>query len=75
MMTTDLASGVAVSPAIARGLQEIAEFEKDRKGYQIEGDRSGVFSLLGLRQARAGWLGLHEMAGRRRLRAQGVPLG
>jgi hypothetical protein len=49
--------GVAVSPAIARGLAEIADFEKDRKGYRIEGDRSGVFSLLRLRQdGPAGWV-------------------
>ena len=46
----DPASVAPVSPEIARGLQEIAEFEKDRRGYKIEGDRSGVFSFFGLRE-------------------------
>ena len=33
----DPASVVPVSPEITRGLQEIAEFEKDRRGYKIDG--------------------------------------
>jgi DNA-directed RNA polymerase subunit RPC12/RpoP len=53
----DPASVVPVSPEIARGLHEIAEFEKNRRGYKIEGDRSGVFSLFGLREpGPASWL-------------------
>jgi hypothetical protein len=48
---------VPVSPAIRRGLQEIAEFEKDPRGYKVVGDRSGVFALFGLGGSRpAGWL-------------------
>jgi DNA-directed RNA polymerase subunit RPC12/RpoP len=46
----DPASVAPVSREIARGLQEIAEFEKDRRGYRIAGDRSGAFSFFGLRQ-------------------------
>jgi DNA-directed RNA polymerase subunit RPC12/RpoP len=53
----DPASVFAVSPQITRGLKEIAEFEKDRQGYKIEGDRSGAFSFFGLRDSRpAGWI-------------------
>jgi hypothetical protein len=53
----DPASVVPVSSEIARGLQEIAEFEKNGRGYKIEGDRSGVFSLFGLRElGPASWL-------------------
>jgi DNA-directed RNA polymerase subunit RPC12/RpoP len=53
----DPASVVTVSPAITRGPQEIAEFEKDRGGYRIDGDRSGVFSFFGLREpGPAGWV-------------------
>jgi predicted Zn finger-like uncharacterized protein len=53
----DPASVFAVSPEVTHGLQEIAEFEKDRSGYKIEGDRSGAFSFFGLRDSRpAGWL-------------------
>ncbi len=53
----DQASVAHVSPEMTRGLQEIAEFEKDRRGYKIAGDRSGVFYFFGLRDSRpAGWL-------------------
>jgi hypothetical protein len=46
-----------VSPAVKRGLQEIAEFEKDPRGYNIAGDRSGVFSFLGVSDlGPASWL-------------------
>ena len=54
---TDLDAIAQVSPAVKRGLQEIAEFEKDPRGYKIEGDRSGVFSLFGVRDlGPASWL-------------------
>src|SRR5262249_17347629 len=33
-----------VSPEIARGLREIAEFEKDRRGYNLAGQHGGFFS-------------------------------
>ena len=46
-MMTPISRRARRSPAIARGLQEIAEFEKDRKGYHIEGNRSRVFSSSG----------------------------
>jgi hypothetical protein len=36
----------AVSPEIKRGLEEIAEFDKDRRGYRVVGERSGPFSYL-----------------------------
>ena len=60
----DIDSGVSVSPEIARGLQEIAEFEKNRKGYEIDGERSAVFSFLGLREdGPAGWVTTKWRAG------------
>ena len=53
----DPATVFSVSPEVTRGLEEIAEFEKDRRGYRIEGDRSGAFYFFGLRDSRpAGWL-------------------
>lgn len=53
----DADSGVPVSPAIARGLQEIADFEKSRKGYQMVGEQSALFTYLGLREdGPAGWV-------------------
>jgi hypothetical protein len=46
-----------VSPEVAHGLKEIAEFEKDRKGYTLDGDRGGAFALLGLKNSGpAGWV-------------------
>jgi DNA-directed RNA polymerase subunit RPC12/RpoP len=53
----DPAAVVPISPAIKRGLQEIEEFQKDRRGYQLVGEKSGLFSLFRLRQSgRANWL-------------------
>ena len=40
----DLATVGLASPEIARGLQEIAEFEKDRRGYKIDGRSKREFS-------------------------------
>jgi hypothetical protein len=58
------AAVVPDSPQITRGLQEIAEFEKDRRGYKIEGDRSGAFSFFGLRESGpAGWVHTKWRAG------------
>jgi hypothetical protein len=37
-----------VSPADHHVVQEIAEFERDRRGYKVIGDRDGLFSFLGL---------------------------
>ena len=60
----DPASVVPASPEITRGLQEIAEFEKDRRGYRIADDRSGVFSFFGLREpGPAGWVQTKWRAG------------
>jgi DNA-directed RNA polymerase subunit RPC12/RpoP len=60
----DLASGVPVSPAIARGLEEAAEFEKSRQGYHLEGERIGGFSFFGRRSSGpAGWLTTKWRAG------------
>jgi hypothetical protein len=42
----DPASLLPVSPEIARGLREVAEFEKDRRGYKVLSQRSGFFSRL-----------------------------
>ena len=36
------------SPADHRVVEEIAEFERDRRGYKVVGDRVGLFSFLGL---------------------------
>src|SRR5271170_581270 len=53
-----------VSPAVKRGLEEIAEFEKDPRAYKIAGDRSGVFSFLGVRDlGPASWLYVKWRAG------------
>ena len=52
---TDPAAVLPVSPEIARGLSEIAEFEKDRREYNIEGDRRGFFSRLENSRP-AGWI-------------------
>ena len=53
----DLASEVPVSPVITRGLEEAAEFEKNRRGYHLEGDRIPGFSFFGRRSSGpAGWL-------------------
>jgi predicted Zn finger-like uncharacterized protein len=53
----DLDAVAQVSPAVKRGLQEIAEFERDPRGYNLDGERSGVFSLLGMRDlGPASWL-------------------
>jgi hypothetical protein len=43
---SDAASLVPVSPEIERGLRELAEFEKDRSGYKIAGERRGFFFRL-----------------------------
>ncbi len=72
---TDPASGVAVSPEIARGLQEVAEFEKDPQGLPDRGRTKRRVLFPGAARGRPRGLGLHEMAGRRQLRAQAVPLG
>jgi hypothetical protein len=37
------------SPADQRAVEEIAEFQRDRRGYKVVGERDGLFSLLGLR--------------------------
>jgi len=42
----DPVSLLPVSPEIARGLREIAEFEKDRGEYKVAGDRRRFFSRL-----------------------------
>jgi hypothetical protein len=47
----DPADVALVSPAIKRGLQEMAEFQRDPRGYKIAGDRSGVFSFFGMRES------------------------
>ena len=53
----DLDAAAHVSPAVKRGLQEIAEFEKDPRGYKLDDARSGVFSFLGVRElGPASWL-------------------
>jgi len=44
-----------VSPEIARGLREVEEFEKDRRGYNVVEDRGGFFSRLENSRP-AGWL-------------------
>jgi len=51
----DPASLLPVSPEIARGLRELEEFEKDRRGYNVVGDRNGFFFRLGNSRP-AGWL-------------------
>jgi hypothetical protein len=44
------------SPADQRALEEIAEFQRDRRGYKVVGDRDGLFSFLGLaRSGPASW--------------------
>ena len=58
----DPASLLPVSPEIARGLREVAEFEKDRRGYDVVGDRGGFFSRLGNSRP-AGWLYVKWRAG------------
>ena len=50
----DRAVLVPVSPEVERGLREIAEFEKDRSGYKVGGERSGFFSRLE-KSRPAGW--------------------
>jgi DNA-directed RNA polymerase subunit RPC12/RpoP len=53
----EVADVAGVSPAIKRGLQQLAEFEKDPRGYKIDGDRSQVFSFLGVHDlGPASWL-------------------
>jgi hypothetical protein len=53
----NVAESPEVSPAIARGLRELAEFEKDPRGYKIAGDKSGVFDFFGVRDlGPASWL-------------------
>ncbi|MFI5459178.1 MAG: hypothetical protein ACHRXM_27430 [Isosphaerales bacterium] len=58
----DPASLLAVSPEIARGLREVEEFEKDRRGYSLEGDRGGFFSRLESSRP-AGWFYVKWRAG------------
>jgi hypothetical protein len=36
------------SPIDQRAAEEIAEFQRDRRGYKVVGDRDGLFSFLGL---------------------------
>ena len=36
------------SPGDERAAQEIAEFQRDRRGYKVVGERDGLFSFLGL---------------------------
>jgi hypothetical protein len=43
---SDAAPAMTVSPEIARGLRELADFEKDRSGYKVEGERHGFFFRL-----------------------------
>jgi hypothetical protein len=52
---SDAASVVPVSPAIERGLREIAEFQKDPRGYQVVGEKRGFFFRLE-RSRPASWL-------------------
>jgi hypothetical protein len=52
---SDSGSTPPVSPEIALGLREFAEFEKDRRGYLVVGEGRGFFA--GLNRSRpAGWL-------------------
>jgi len=60
----DPAAIVPVSPAVQRGLQEIAEFQKDRRGYKIVGEQGGRFSLSWLRTSGpANWFYVQWRAG------------
>jgi hypothetical protein len=43
---SDHAPALGVSPEIERGLRELAEFEKDRSGYNVVGERRGFFFRL-----------------------------
>ncbi len=53
----DLATVGLASPEVARGLQEIAEFEKERRGYKIDEQGGGSQSILGRQNSGpAGWL-------------------
>jgi hypothetical protein len=48
----DDADGAAIrlaSPIDQRASEEIAEFQRDRRGYKVVGDRDGLFSFLGLK--------------------------
>jgi hypothetical protein len=51
----DPSSLLPLSPGIARGLRELADFEKDRRGYEIVGERAGFFSRLE-RSRPASWI-------------------
>jgi hypothetical protein len=58
----DPAALLPVSPEIARGLREIAEFEKDRSAYKIVGERTGFFRRLENSRP-AGWIYVKWRAG------------
>ncbi len=51
----DPASLLPVSPEIARGLREVEEFQKDRRGYDVVGNRGGFFFRMENSRP-AGWL-------------------
>src|ERR1700722_15497996 len=45
---SDQAAIGLASPGDERAAQEIAEFQRDRRGYRVVGERDGMFSFLGL---------------------------
>ena len=44
---TEPAAAIPASPEVSRGIREIEEFKKDRRGYKVVGDRGGRFSFFG----------------------------
>ncbi len=58
----DPGSLLPVSPEIARGLREIAEYENDRGEYKIAGERKGFFARLENSRP-AGWIYVKWRAG------------
>jgi hypothetical protein len=58
----DPAALLPVAPEIARGLREVAEFEKDRQGYNLAGEPAGFFSRLESSRP-ASWLYVKWRAG------------
>ncbi len=60
------------SPEIQRTVRELAEFEKDPRGYSVERPASWTIPFLWSGRRRTGWLDAREVAQQHQHRAQGA---